>query len=256
MAFSVSLELIMFFQNISQQLLAPRYLGWLWDGFLVTLNISILTIIFATILGFLLAIIGQSQYRIIRYLVKCYNNLFRYSPLLPQLFFWYFGIGKLLPLDFKLWLLNEPTIDLAILTINMPSFEFLMGLVGLTCYSSAFICEEFRAGMLGVNTSQLNASLALGLNHWQSFRFIILPQAFYISFPALVGQYMNIIKNSSLTMAIGVLELSYVSQQIETETLKTFQDYALTTMIYIITVVFIGTLGNIYHHHLLQKRKG
>ena len=80
-----------------EQLLEARYLWWLWDGFLVTLAISLLTIIFSTILGFLLVIAQQSGIKLIKSMVVGYNAIFRYSPLLPQLFFWYFGIGNLLP---------------------------------------------------------------------------------------------------------------------------------------------------------------
>ncbi|PXY96049.1 amino acid ABC transporter permease [Frischella perrara] len=243
----------MIFPEISEYLLAPQYLIWLWEGFVVTLFISFSTIILSTLFGFLLAILCQSQFAIIRLSIQGYINLFRYSPLLPQLFFWYFGIGSILPLDFKLWIYDEPAIDLGLFTINMPSFEFLIGLIALTCYSSAFIAEEFKAGINGVRAGQLNAAFALGLNYWQSYRFIILPQAFQIAFPPLIGQYMNVIKNSSLTMAIGVLELSYISRKVETETLKTFQDFAIATLLYIIAVVIVGTLGNIYHHRLLIK---
>ena len=138
---------------------------------------------------------------------------------------------------------------------RMPSFEFIIGLIGLTCYSSAFIAEEFRAGIMGVSNGQEQASLALGLTRWQSMRFIILPQSFRIAFPPLIGQYMNIIKNSSLTMAIGVLELSYVSRQVETESLKTFQDFAVATFLYIFAIVIVGTLGNIYQSKYLQIGK-
>lgn len=248
-----SIEKIMFLHEISEQLLAPRYIGWLWDGFLVTIAISLFTIIFSTLFGFLLAIIGQSQHRFIRGIVTGYNAIFRYSPLLPQLFFWYFGIGSVLPQEFKIWLFSEPQWEIGFLIIKMPSFEFIMGLIGLTFYSSAFIAEEFRAGILGVKSGQLNASMALGLSRWQGMRFIILPQAFQIAFPPLIGQYMNIIKNSSLTMAIGVLELSYVSRSVETQTLKTFQDFAIATLLYIIAVILVGTIGNIYHQRLLSK---
>jgi len=243
----------MFLQEWSDQLLAPRYLWWLWDGFIVTMKISLLTIILSTFIGFLLAIIGQSPKRLVRMVVNSYIAIFRYSPLLPQLFFWYFGVGNILPLDFKLWLFDEPQLELGFLILKMPSFEFIMGLIGLTFYSSAFIAQEFRAGILGVKHGQLEASLALGLNHFQGLRLIILPQALRIAFPPLVGQYMNIIKNSSLTMAIGVLELSYVSRQIETETLKTFQDFALATLLYIIAVVLVGMMGNVYHDKILIK---
>ena len=229
-----------------EQLLEVRYLWWLWDGFLVTLAISLLTIIFSTIFGFLLVIAQQSGIKLIKGMVVGYNAIFRYSPLLPQLFFWYFGIGNLLPTEFKIWLFDEPQIQLWFFTLKMPSFEFIIGFIGLTCYSSAFIAEEFRAGIAGVSVGQQQASLALGLTWWQSMRFIILPQSFCIAFTPLIGQYMNIVKNSSLTMAIGVLELSYVSRQVETESLKTFQDFAVATFLYILAIVIIGTLGNIY----------
>ena len=229
-----------------EQLLEPRYLWWLWDGFLVTLAISFFTIIFSTILGFLLVIAQQSRIKLIKGIVIGYNAIFRYSPLLPQLFFWYFGIGNLLPTEFKMWLFDEPQIQLWFFTLKMPSFEFIIGFIGLTCYSSAFIAEEFRAGIAGVSVGQQQASLALGLTWWQSMRFIILPQSFCIAFAPLIGQYMNIVKNSSLTMAIGVLELSYVSRQVETESLKTFQDFAIATFLYILAIVIIGTLGNVY----------
>ena len=229
-----------------EQLLEARYLWWLWDGFLVTLAISLLTIIFSTILGFLLVIAQQSGIKLIKGMVVGYNAIFRYSPLLPQLFFWYFGIGNLLPTEFKIWLFDEPQIQLWFFTLKMPSFEFIIGFIGLTCYSSAFIAEEFRAGIAGVSVGQQQASLALGLTWWQSMRFIILPQSISIAFAPLIGQYMNIVKNSSLTMAIGVLELSYVSRQVETESLKTFQDFAIATFLYILAIVIIGTLGNIY----------
>jgi len=238
-----------------EQLLEPRYLWWLWDGFLVTLAISFFTIIFSTILGFLLVIAQQSRIKLIKGIVIGYNAIFRYSPLLPQLFFWYFGIGNLLPTEFKMWLFDEPQIQLWFFTLKMPSFEFIIGFIGLTCYSSAFIAEEFRAGIAGVSVGQQQASLALGLTWWQSMRFIILPQSFRIAFAPLIGQYMNIVKNSSLTMAIGVLELSYVSRQVETESLKTFQDFAIATFLYIWAIVIIGTLGNIYQTKRFQTSK-
>ena len=238
-----------------EQLLEPRYLWWLWDGFLVTLAISFFTIIFSTILGFLLVIAQQSRIKLIKGIVMGYNAIFRYSPLLPQLFFWYFGIGNLLPTEFKMWLFDEPQIQLWVFTLKMPSFEFIIGFIGLTCYSSAFIAEEFRAGIAGVSVGQQQASLALGLTWWQSMRFIILPQSICIAFAPLIGQYMNIVKNSSLTMAIGVLELSYVSRQVETESLKTFQDFAIATFLYILAIVIIGTLGNIYQTKRFQTSK-
>lgn len=116
-------------------------------------------------------------------------------------------------------------------------------MVGLTLYSSAFIAEEIRAGIGGVARGQKHASLALGLTPWQAIRYVVLPQALKIAMPPLLGYYMNIIKNSSLTMAIGVAELSYASRQVETETLRTFQAFGVATVLYIAIIALIEGWG-------------
>ena len=245
----------MSWEQISSQLLDAKYLWWLWDGFLVTLAISFLTIIFSTLLGFILAMARYSRFAFIRYITIGYNAIFRYSPLLPQLFFWYFGVGSLLPIEFKLWLFDEPQISLFFFTLKFPSFEFIIGLIGLTCYSSSFIAEEIRAGILGVGNNQFSAGLAMGFTYRQTMSLIILPQAFKIAFSPLLGQYMNIVKNSSLAMAIGVFELSYVSRQVETETLKTFQDFGIATFLYILIIAVIGAFGYLYQYYQPNREK-
>lgn len=228
---------------LEEWLLAPQYLSWLWQGFLVTLWISFCTVILATLLGFLLASARDSQLRLLRWPVMAYSSLFRNTPLLIQLFFWYFGAGQLFPSGMMQWL-NTPH-DFTWLGMNVvwPSFEFLAGLLGLTLYSSAFIAEEIRAGIGGVARGQKYAALALGLSGWQSMRYVVLPQALKIALPPLLGQYMNIIKNSSLTMAIGVAELSYASRQVETETLRTFQAFGVATVLYIAIIALMEGWG-------------
>nr|WP_113867148.1 amino acid ABC transporter permease [Brenneria salicis]NMN93361.1 polar amino acid transport system permease protein [Brenneria salicis ATCC 15712 = DSM 30166]RBP61666.1 amino acid ABC transporter membrane protein 1 (PAAT family) [Brenneria salicis ATCC 15712 = DSM 30166]RLM30448.1 amino acid ABC transporter permease [Brenneria salicis ATCC 15712 = DSM 30166] len=230
-------------QYIEQWLLAPHYLGWLWQGFLITLWISLCTIIFATFVGVLLAAARDSRLKTLRYAVMAYSSLFRNTPLLIQLFFWYFGAGQLFPSEMMQWL-NTPH-DITLLGINLawPSFEFLAGLFGLTLYSSAFIAEEIRAGIGGVARGQKYAALALGLTLWQSMRHVVLPQALNIALLPLLGQYMNVIKNSSLAMAIGVAELSYASRQVETETLRTFQAFGVATVLYIAIIALMEGWG-------------
>ena len=219
--------------------LSPVYLGWLWQGFLLTLAISACTGIAATLLGFLVAGMRDSRVRSLRILATAYSSLFRNTPLLVQLFFWYFAAGQLLPGSIMQWLNTPHQMGL----FSWPSFEFLAGFIGLTFYSTSFIAEEIRAGIRGVASGQKNAAWALGLTGWQSLRYIILPQALRIAFPPLLGQYMNIIKNSSLTMAIGVAELSYASRQVETETLRTFQAFGVATLLYILTISVLEGWG-------------
>ncbi|MOA39960.1 putative glutamine ABC transporter permease protein GlnM [compost metagenome] len=74
-------------------------------------------------------------------------------------------------------------------------------------------------------------------------RYVVLPQALKIAMPPLLGQYMNVIKNSSLTMAIGVAELSYASRQVETETLRTFQAFGVATVLYIAIIALLEGWG-------------
>ncbi|GAA3598785.1 amino acid ABC transporter permease [Gibbsiella greigii] len=226
-------------QQLSDWLLAPQYLSWLWQGFLLTLWLSAWAGLAATLLGFILAAMRDSTLAPLRAFAVGYSSLFRNTPLLVQLFFWYFAAGQILPAGAMQWL-NEPH-NLG--WFSWPSFEFLAGFFGLTLYSTAFIAEEIRSGIRGVARGQRQAANALGLTAWQTMRFVILPQALHIAFPPLLGQYMNVIKNSSLTMAIGVAELSYASRQVETETLRTFQAFGVATVLYIAIIAVLEGWG-------------
>ncbi|KML64672.1 amino acid ABC transporter permease [Pectobacterium peruviense] len=230
-------------QSLESWLLAPQYLIWLWNGFLITLGISLGTVVLSTVLGFLLAAARDSQIHVLRGVVVAYSSLFRNTPLLVQLFFWYFGAGQLFPSEMMQWLNTPHSISLLGATLAWPSFEFLAGLVGLTLYSSAFIAEEIRSGIRGVARGQKYAAHALGLTGFQSMRYVVLPQALKIALSPLLGQYMNIVKNSSLTMAIGVAELSYASRQVETETLRTFQAFGVATVLYIVIIAVMEGWG-------------
>jgi polar amino acid transport system permease protein len=168
-----------------------------------------------------------------------YVLVFRNSPLIVQLLFWYFGVATLLPEAAMTWLNTSHAVDLGVFKLHWPSFEFVAGWIGLTCYSTTFIGEEFRSGLSGVPAGQHNAAAALGLTPLAAFVHVILPQAVRIATPPLFGQYMNIVKNSSLTMAIGLAELSYSSRQVDTETFKTFQAFGLATVLYILTIAML-----------------
>lgn len=228
---------------LTEWLLAPQYLAWLWQGFLMTLGLSAATVVLATLFGMVLAAARDSHMPVPRWLAVAYSALFRNTPLLVQLFFWYFGAGQLFPSSVMQWLNTPHELSALGFALPWPSFEFLAGLLGLTLYSSAFIAEELRAGMAGVATGQKYAAQALGLTGWQAMRYVLLPQALRIAFPPLLGQYMNVIKNSSLAMAIGVAELSYASRQVETETLRTFQAFGVATVFYIGAIALLEGWG-------------
>jgi len=220
--------------------LAPKYLDWMLWGVLETLFLSLLVALVATAFGLLLAAMRDSRRRVLNLAALAYQTVFRNTPLLVQLLFWYFGASSLLPAPAIEWLNTPRALTIAAgWTLPCPSFEFIACLFGLSLYSASFIAEEIRAGIRGVPFGQRQAAAALGLTGWQTMRWVVLPQALRIALPPLFGQYMNVVKNTSLTMAIGVVELSYTSRQIETETLKTFQAFGVATLFYIAIIVAI-----------------
>jgi polar amino acid transport system permease protein len=219
--------------------LAPKYLVWLLQGFGMTLALSASVIVAATSFGCLLALARTSRVAPVRRAAALYVLVFRNSPLIVQLLFWYFGVATLLPEAVMTWLNTPHFADIGWFKLHWPSFEFVAGWIGLTCYSTTFIGEEFRSGLSGVPVGQHNAAAALGLTSLAAFVHVILPQAVRISTPPLFGQYMNVVKNSSLTMAIGLAELSYSSRQVDTETFKTFQAFGMATVLYILTIALL-----------------
>jgi polar amino acid transport system permease protein len=223
--------------------LAPKYVGWLLQGFGVTLALAIAVGATATWLGFGLALARDSRRALLARPATAFVALMRNTPLLVQLFFWYFGVAALLPADAVQWLSQPHRWHLVLFDIHWPTLETLAGFIGLTIYTTAFIGEEIRAGLRGVPAGQTHAAAALGLSRFAVFRHVVLPQAVRIAMPPLFGQYMNVVKNSSLTMAIGLAELSYASRQVETETFKTFQAFGIATLLYVGTIALIEAVS-------------
>lgn len=230
------------------ELLGPRYLQWLLDGFVLTLVLSALVCLAATALGFFLCLARLSSRRRYRWPARVYLSTLRNTPLLVQLFFWYFAVTAMLPEALVNWLNTPHELAMVGLHITWPSFEFIAGFWGLTLYSTAFIAEEFRAGVASVREQQRFAGLALGLRPAQVWRYLVLPQALRTALGPLLGQYMNTLKNSSLCMAIGLAELSYASRQVETETFKTFQAFGYATLLYILAIAAIEAAGQLIQH--------
>lgn len=239
------------FQAALGQMLAPKYLGWLVDGLWMTLQLSAVVAVLSTLLGVVVAAARSSRLPWLLLPAGSFLSVFRNTPLLVQLFFWYFGVSGLLPDGSVEWLNAVHSVALGpYLTLTWPSFELLCAIFGLSLYSAAYVSEEIRAGMRGVAEAQRLAAAALGLDRWQGLRYVILPQAIRIALPPLLGQYMNIVKNTSLTMAIGLAELSYTSRQVEAQTFKTFQAFGVATLFYIAAIALIETAGQ-----LLQRRQ-
>lgn len=229
--------------------LAPHHFRWLLEGLGVTLALAALVGVVATLLGFVLCMARLAPSRLLSWPVLALLSVLRNTPLLVQLFFWYFGVASLLPAEVLRWLNTPRRLQLAAFGLPWPPYEYVAAFTALTLFTAAFIAEEFRAGVNAVGAGQRRAAAALGLAPLQAWRHVVLPQALRNAFPPLVGQWLNLVKNSSLAMAIGVAELSYRARQVETETFRAFEAFAVATALYVLLALAVEAGGALWQRH-------
>jgi polar amino acid transport system permease protein len=219
-----------------------QYFDWMVSGLVVTLKLSALSIVLSFVLGLLIAVMRMGHNRLVRWFAMAYLEFFRNTPLLVQIFFWYFGSYKILPTVVNDWL-------------NETGFEFAAAVIALTIYTSAFIAEDIRSGVLSIPKEQMEAARSAGFSYLRSMQFIILPQAVRITIPPLVNQFLNIVKNSSLAMTIGVMEITYQARQVESYTFKGFEAFTAATVVYLTLSIIIAALVNLYNEKVLMAHK-
>lgn len=219
-----------------------KYFDWLVSGLITTLKLSAISIVMAFILGLVIAVMRMSHNKPVRWFAHIYLEFFRNTPLLVQIFFWYFGSYKILPAAVNDWLVNT-------------NFEFAAATIALTIYTSAFIAEDIRSGVLSIPKEQMEASRSAGFSYLRAMQYIILPQAVRITIPPLVNQFLNVAKNSSLAMTIGVMEMTYQARQVESYTFKGFEAFTAATVVYLVLSIVITALVNIYNEKVLNIHK-
>jgi polar amino acid transport system permease protein len=219
-----------------------KYLDWLLSGLKITLELSSISIVLAFLLGLFIAVLRMSHVKPIRFIASAYLEFFRNTPLLVQIFFWYFGSYKILPTAVNEWL-------------NSTNFEFAAAVIALTIYTSAFIAEDIRSGILSIPKEQMEAARSAGFSFLRSMQYIILPQAIRITVPPLVNQFLNLAKNSSLAMTIGVAELTYQARQVESYTFKGFEAFTAATLVYLAISVSITAMVHVYDRRVLNPHK-
>jgi len=220
-----------------------QYHEWLVSGLKITIQLSLAGIILSFLLGLIIAVMRMSHLKLFRWSACVFLEFTRNTPLLVQIFFWYFGSYKLLPTYVNDWL-------------NNTGFEFAAALIALTIYTSAFIAEDIRSGVLSIPKEQMEAAQSSGFSYLRSMQYIILPQAVRITVPPLINQFLNLAKNSSLAMTIGVMELTYQARQVESYTFKGFEAFTAATLVYLAISVIITFLVDQYNERVLQVHKG
>jgi len=203
--------------------------AWLLHGVLTTLAISALAWLLALFLGILAGALRTAPLAPLRALATGYVEFFRNVPLLVWMFFWYFAVPPLLPENSREWLFDHGA-------------ELWAGIMALGVYHGARFSEMIRAGIQSIPKTQIEAALSTGLSTAQVYRLVILPIALRLIVPPLTNETLNLLKNSSVALTIGVAELTFQTRQIETYTAKAFEALTAGTVIYLAlcsTIAFV-----------------
>src|ERR1700751_1689471 len=179
-----------------------RYVG----GLKMTLMLSVTTILLSLVIGAAGALIQSGPSRILRGLVNAFVVVFRNTPPLVQLFFFYFGLGTMLPATVTATGLREPLLN---------NVEWAV--ISLSLFAAAFNVEIFRAGIEAVPRTTIEAAEALGYTRFSAYCHIVLPLAIRVCLPALNNNLVNLLKTTTLAYAIAVPETLYALKQIWSE---------------------------------------
>ncbi|MFV0491336.1 MAG: amino acid ABC transporter permease [Pseudorhodobacter sp.] len=209
--------------------LFTRYQDIYFQGLANTLEAAAIGLVLALIVGGFAGVIRFSSQGPIGYLVAAYVSIVRNTPMMVQVYFIYFGLPAL--------------------GIRMSAFE--TGLVALTFNSGAYIAEIVRGGLAAIPKGQMEASHALGLRRSTALRRVLLPQAVPLVLPAITGQFVQLIKDTSLLYTISVLELTQAANEVGNETYSFLEAYMVSWVLYLVVCIILNILVDFY-----EKRSG
>ena len=193
--------------------LAPTLLSYVP----VTLAMAAGAMALALALAMALALVRVARVPVVDALARLFISFFRGTPLLVQLFLFYYGLPQVIP---------------AFTAMN----GVTAAVMGLTLHFSAYMAESIRAAILGVDRSQWEASRAVGMTEGQALRRTILPQAARVAAPTLVNYFIDVIKSTSLAFTLGVTELMGAAQKEAAGSFRYFEAFVLVALIYWVIV--------------------
>lgn len=184
-----------------------------------TLAITITAYLLAVTLGLLVGLARLSNWKLVRWPAKAYVDVLRGVPLLVQIFFIYFGLGKVLHLS-----------------------RFAAGVLAVGICYSAYLAEIFRAGIGAIEKGQHEAALSLGMTKFQVLRHVILPQAARIIVPPAANEFIASLKDSSLVSIIGLRELTRAGREYYSQFFVDFQTWLAVGLLYLILTLGLSRI--------------
>ena len=200
----------------------------------LTVRIGALGIFFAILVGLLCSVVRQMKIPVMKQLASVYIELSRNTPLLVQLFFIYYGLPK----------------------IGIRTDAETCGVAGLAFLGGSYMAEAFRSGLEAVGKIQHESALSLGLTGLQTFRYVILPQAFAISFPGITANVIFLLKETSVFSAISLMDLMFTAKDQIGLYYKTTECLALLVVFYLVILLPVSLLGSLIERRLRHAEFG
>ena len=200
----------------------------------LTVRIGVLGIFFAILVGLLCSVGRQMKIPVLKQLASVYIELSRNTPLLVQLFFIYYGLPK----------------------IGIRTDPETCGVAGLAFLGGSYMAEAFRSGLEAVGRIQHESALSLGLTGLQTFRYVILPQAFAISFPGITANVIFLLKETSVFSAISLMDLMFTAKDQIGLYYKTTECLALLVVFYLVILLPVSLLGSLIERRLRHAEFG
>lgn len=197
------------------------YFDMLLSGLRWTIATALIAWIIALVIGAIVGVVRTLPSKTANTVATAYVEVFRNIPILVQLFLWYFVLPELLPKAAGTWLKQ------------LPNAAFWTAAFGIGFYMSARVAEQVRAGIGALPRGQAMAGKALGLTTAQTYRYVLLPMAFRIILPPLTSEFLNTIKNTSVALTIGLLELTGRARSMQEFSFQVFEAFTAATVLYL-----------------------
>ena len=203
--------------NVIAQYL-PLYKKAAW----LTLRLGLAGIVIAIVVGLVCALVQYYKVPVLRRIVGAYIELSRNTPLLVQLFFIYYGLPK----------------------IGIKTNAEICGIAGLAFLGGSYMAEAFRSGLESIEPIQTESAMSLGMDHAQTMRYIILPQAMSVSVPAFVANVIFLLKETSVFSAISLMDLMFTAKDLIGLYYRTTECLFLLVVFYLLILLPVSLLGS------------
>lgn len=198
-----------------------KYYGFFVNGTAITLLLSLFGVTFGVLVGMVFALMKLSGNRILKRFSTAYIEVVRGTPLLVQLYMVYYGLPRLISIDFS---------------------DLTLGIIAISLNSAAYVAEIIRAGILSIDKGQMEAARSLGMPHRMAMTNIIIPQAIKNILPAFGNEFIVLVKESAIVSIIGIHDLMYNTDTIRGNTFKPFSPLVVAAAIYFIIIYILSKL--------------